>query len=177
MEVAEAVVNVFDFIDKLNCNENTDVQHLRNSDENRGHKRHREGDICCDDNDRIGSSGYVRQLDSQRLSSRYVQRARKRAATPAGAPSDASVGAAAGATALAGSSLGRAAARAALLGNALGVTATETTEVSVGSAAGPTTVAVGNESAGAAAEETTLGKLSRRQAKSFKHRMNKMKVM
>ena len=68
-------------------------------------------------------------------------------------------------------------ARAALLGNALGVTATETTEVSVGSAAGPTTVAVGNESAGAAAEETTLGKLSRRQAKKIKHRMNKMKFM
>jgi len=78
----------------------------------------------------------------------------------------------------------RAAARAAaLLGNALGETATETTEVSVGSAAGPTTVEVGNESAGAAAEETPLaGKLSRRQAKNFKHRMNKhrmnkMKVM
>jgi hypothetical protein len=54
------------------------------------------------------------------------------------------------------------------------VTATETTEVSVGSAAGPTTVAVGNESAGAAAEETTLvRKLSRQQAKNLKQRLKK----
>jgi hypothetical protein len=72
MEVAEAVVNVFDFIDQLNCSENTDVQHLHNSAENRGHKRHREVDIAADDNERDVSSGYVEQLDSQPLRWRYV---------------------------------------------------------------------------------------------------------
>jgi len=62
-----------------------------------------------------------------------------------------------------GNSLERAAAT--LTGDAPAETAMETTEVSVGS----TAVTVGNESAGAAAEETTLvGKLSRKQAKNLK---------
>ena len=76
-------------------------------------------------------------------------------------------------TALIGNSSVRAAARvAALMGDVPAETAME-----LGSAAGPTTVVVGNKSAGAAAEETTVvGKLSRKQAKNLKHRMNKMNV-
>jgi hypothetical protein len=121
----------------------------------------------------------VKQLDSQCLSRRYVQRACKRAAPPAGATTDALVGAAAVATAVEGNSLERAAAT--LTGDAPAETAMETTEVSVGPA-GPTAVVVGNESAGAGTlggvrvgNETTLaGRLSRKQAKNLKQRMNKM---
>ena len=134
--------------------------------------------MYCDDNERVGSSGYVKQLDSQCLSRRYVQRACKRAANVQ--TTDALVGAAAGATAVEGNSLERAAAT--LTGDAPAETAMETTGVSVGPAAGPTTVVVGNESAGAATlggvgvgNETTLaGRLSRKQAKNLKQRMNKM---
>jgi hypothetical protein len=173
MEVAEAVVDVFDFIDQLNCSENTDVQHLRNSAEHRGHKRHREVDICGDDSERAESSGYVEQLDSQPLRWRYVQRARKRAAGTAGASTETAVGAAAGDNVLVGSYSVRAAAgTAALIGNASAGAVQTAIEVSAAVAAGSTAVLV------AGAEITTLaGKLSRRQTKNFKLRMNKMKVM
>jgi hypothetical protein len=152
MDVTEAVATVFDFIDQLNCSENTGGQDLRNSVESRGQKRHLE-------------------LDSQCLSRRYVQRALKRAAPPAGATTDALVGAAAGATALVGNSSVSVAARVtALMGDVPAETAME-----LGSAVGPTTVVVGNKSA-AAQETTVVGKLSRKQAKNLKHRMNKMNV-
>jgi len=59
MEVTEAVANALEIIDRLNCSGNTDGQHLLTSTESRGHKRHREVDICGDDNERDVSSGYV----------------------------------------------------------------------------------------------------------------------
>ena len=55
MEVTEAVANVFDLIDQLNCSENSYGQHSRNSAECRGHKSHLEVDLYCDDNDRVVS--------------------------------------------------------------------------------------------------------------------------
>jgi hypothetical protein len=48
--------------------------------ESRGQKRNREFLLCGDDNDRDMRGEYVKQLESQRISSRYVQRVRKRAA-------------------------------------------------------------------------------------------------
>ena len=59
-----------------------------------------------------------------------------------------------------------------LIGNASAGVAQKAIEVTAGVAAGSTAVLV------AGAEITTLaGKLSRRQTKNFKFRMNKMKVM
>jgi hypothetical protein len=138
----------------------------------------REVDICGDDNERAVSSGYVEQLDSQPLRWNYLQRARKRAAAPAESATEASVGAAAGDNVLVESSSVRAAAAAAvLMENASAGSAQKATEVSAGVAAGPTAVLVGSESTGAAEEITLAGKLSRKQAKNIKQRMNKMKVL
>jgi hypothetical protein len=164
MEVAEAVVNVFDFIDQLNYIETTDGQHSRNSAESRGHKRLREVDIC---DERVVSSEYVEQFHSQPLRWNYMQRARKRAAAPAESATEASLGATAGDNVLVGSSSGRAAAAAtALIGHTEAGTAKEATAV-----------LVGNESTAAVEEIAFTGKLSRKQAKNCKQRMNQMKVL
>ena len=92
-----------------------------------------------------------------------------------GSETEALVGAAAGDNVLVGSSSVRAATgAAALMKDASAGTAKEATEVSVEVAAGATVVLVGNESTG---EISLAGKLSRKQAKNFKQRMNKMKVL
>jgi len=159
MEVTEAVANVLEFIDRLNCSGHTDGQHLLASTESRGHKRHREVDICGDDSERAVSSGYVEQLDSQPLRWLYVQRARKRAAGTAGASTEPAVGAAAGDNVLVGSSSVRAAAgTAALIGNASAGAAQTAIEVTAAVAAGSTAVLV------AGAEITTIGSSSGRAA-------------
>jgi len=107
----------------------------------------------------------VRQRDTQPLRLRYVQRARKRAATTTG---EATVALAEATTrAAVGSALGR-------VVTAAVETATATTEAAVGA----TAVLIGNDSAGAAAKVTPIaGQLGRLQAKNFKRRMNKLKVL
>jgi len=96
MEVPESVPNV------LNRMPSTLLTYAYvHQTKSRGHKRHREFDFGGDDNERDVPGEYVKQLESQPIRYRYVQRACKRAAAPAGA---APVGAAAaGAIALVGS--------------------------------------------------------------------------
>jgi hypothetical protein len=92
---------------------------------------------------------------------RYVQRARKRAATTTG---EATVALAEATTrAAVGSALGR-------VVTAAVDTATATTQAAA--------VLIGNDSAGAEAKVTPIaGQLGRLQAKNFKRRMNKLKVL
>ena len=72
MEAPEAVTNILNFIDQLNCNRTVDVQHLR-ADHPISTHTHEEA-LCSDDNRR---ETYVKQ--PRTIHSRYVKRAQRRA--------------------------------------------------------------------------------------------------
>jgi len=109
----------------------------------------------------------VRQRDTQPLRLSYVQRARKRAATTTGEATVALAETTTEAAALVGSASGR-----------VVTAAVETATATIEAAVGATAVLTGNDSAGAAAKVTLIaGQLGRLQAKNFKRRMNKLKVV